>query len=69
MTTAPPDTSKYLDRFDALREYVQARDTEAARPSADTAAAADAAYERYAALRQDGLAAWPQNGKEMEAGS
>jgi hypothetical protein len=67
MATAPPDTGKYLDRLDALGAYVQARDTETARPGAETTAAADAAYERYAALRQDGPAGGSNS--ELEAGS
>lgn len=46
--------------------YEQARDAETARPGAETVAAADAAYERYTALRQDGPDAETQ---EMEAGS
>ena len=67
MATAPPDTDRYPDRLDALGAYVQARDAETARPGADTTAAADAAYERYAALRdQDGPAPEPN---ELEAGS
>ena len=68
MTAIPLDTGKYLGQLDALRVYVQARDTETARPGAETAAAADAAYERYAALREDGLS---KDGPcpELEAGS
>ncbi len=66
--TAELDTGKYLGRLDALRVYVGAREAETASPSADTTAAADAAYERYAALRQDGLS---KDGPcpELEAGS
>ena len=68
MTSIPLDTSKYLDRLDALRAYVGAREAEMASPAADTAAATDAAYERYAALRdQDSPAPEPKS--ELEAGS
>ena len=53
----------YAARLDALGTYVQARDSETARPGAETVAAADAAYERYAALRDQ------QPESELEAGS
>ena len=60
MTAEPPDNSKYLGRLDALSAYVAARDAETATPSGDTKTAADAAYARYAALRDQ---------TELEAGS
>ena len=67
--TAGLDTGKYLARLEALDDYVQARGADPAVPTAETAETAatlDAAYERYAALRQDGPDAETQ---EMEAGS
>lgn len=68
MTAEPLDTGKYGERLDALRSYVDAREAERTSRTADTVAAADAAYERYAALRdQDGPAPGPKN--ELEAGS
>jgi hypothetical protein len=54
MTAEPLDTGKYGERLDALRSYVDAREAETTSRTADTVAAADAAYERYAALRDQG---------------
>ncbi len=68
MTAEPLDTGKYGERLDALRSYVDAREAERTSRTADTVAAADAAYERYEALRDQGGPA-PESKNELEAGS
>jgi hypothetical protein len=43
---------RYAERLDALSAYVDAREAETASPTAERRAAADAAYERYAAISE-----------------
>ncbi len=58
---------RYAERLDALSAYVEAREAETAFPTADTTAAADAAYERYAAIRdQAGPAPEAEHDLELE---
>lgn len=59
--------AEYAERLDALSAYVAAREAETASRAEPTVTAADAAYERYASIRdQAGQAPEAEHDLELE---